>query len=69
MNRLIEFVDYLHSKNIKDWDTILKEQNKKFDSKFRINQEEADYLTRYWKGELNFNTKIIHFNNHKKQTK
>lgn len=60
-NRLVDFVEMLHEKNIKDWDTISKELNKTFDCKFRFNRIEADYLTKYYNGELNFNTKILTF--------
>lgn len=58
-NRLIEFVNELNSKNIRDWDNIFNELSKSFDATFRLNRTEADYLTSYYKGELNFNTKIV----------
>lgn len=59
-NRLVDFVKMLHEKNIKDWDTIFKELNKIFGSKFMFNAYEAEYISKYYKGELNFNTKIIY---------
>jgi len=62
MNRIIEFVEELNSSNIRDWDNILKESNKKFSASFRFNRTEADYLTKYYKGQLNFNAKIINHN-------
>ena len=59
MNRIVEFVHQLDSKNIRDWDRINKTMLNTFGSAFRLNRIEADYLTKYYKGELNFNTKII----------
>jgi hypothetical protein len=59
-NRITEFVEKLNSNNIKLWEDILKEMNKTFGSSFRLNRTEADYLTSYFKQELNFNNKIIY---------
>jgi hypothetical protein len=58
-NRIIEFVEELNSNNIRDWDAIVKAMNEKFGATFRFNRTEADYLTKYYKGQLNFNTKVI----------
>ncbi len=62
INRIIEFVEHLNEKNIRTWNAILKEMNKTFDSNFRFNRIEADYLTKYYKGDLNFNTILINHN-------
>lgn len=61
-NRIIEFVAELNQKNIRDWDSIVKAMNDKFGATFRFNRTEADYLTKYYKGELNFNNNIINHN-------
>jgi len=60
-NRIIEFVEELNSNNIRDWDAIVKAMNKKFATTplHFFNRTEADYLTKYYKGQLNFNTKVI----------
>ena len=58
-NRIIDFVLELHQQNIKSWDVIFKKLQLTFGSKFYLNRVEADYLTKYHKGELNFNTKIV----------
>ena len=57
-NRIVEFVQELESCNIRDWDGITKKMNSTFDCHFRLTRIEADYLTSYYKGELNFKTKV-----------
>lgn len=58
-NRLIDVVEELNSLDIRDWEGIIKFINKKFDCKVRFNRIEAEYITAYFKGNLNFNSKVI----------
>jgi len=58
-NRLVELVKELDSKNIRNPEGITKQILEVFGCKFRINRIEADYITSYANGELNFTTKII----------